>query len=80
MDCGDDDVGHAGVVCNEGKKGDWGTIVWAMVGLVVDDDFGALGEGEEVGHFFGLLDMSCVMVATKEATIAAPLSSLDRGI
>lgn len=52
MDCGDNDVGDAGVVCDEGKKGDWGAIVWAMVGLVVDDDFRALGEGKEVGHLF----------------------------
>jgi hypothetical protein len=49
-----------------------------MVGLVVDDNFGALGEGEEVGHLFCVWDMSGVSVLENEVTITAPLSSLAR--
>ena len=44
---------------------------------MVDDDFGALAEGQEVGHLW-CCDMSGVFAAAEEATITAPLSSLDR--
>ena len=48
---------------------------------MVDDDFGALAERQKVGHLL-CCDMSGVSAAHErmEATIAAPLSSLDRRV